>query len=198
MAIALIALASSAGIQTTQAQVLDKEFIEEENKKYIENMFAIAWFEDDEFDPRLGKHKLYLMSWKESPYADENYVEFPMTARPVHVFNEKKKSIDSPIFGVLKLNNQEGTAFHNVAYPTFPKTKELDAKITFYLQTIKEGGFNPAIAMKLEVFPNRKIAKISLDNGFRRIVPIQKYKTTISLLWHTKQPPTAINFGPIK
>lgn len=188
IAIALIALASSAGMPTTQAHG-------QAEKEYVESLFAIAWFEDGQL-PHTGRHKLYLMHWKENAYADNNYAELPIAGRFAHVFNASSKNIGRIIYGEFKLTDDEGRRFHDALSNAFDK--QLNAKRTFYLQLINLDGFNPATAMKLEVFPNRKIAKISLHDGFRRIVPIQKYTTTTSNKRHTKQPPTAINFGPIK
>lgn len=187
-AIALIALAVSAGINSTQAHG-------QAEKEYIESLFAIAWFENTQL-PHLGRHKLYLMNWKPTAYANYNFAELPVAGRDVRVFNERKESIGTIAYGKLNLIDEEGRQFHNALSNAFGDKP--NAKRTFYLQLIKAGGFNPAIAMKLEVFPNRKIAKISLHNGFRRLVPLQKYSSTTSTIQHNKQPPTAINFGPIK
>ena len=165
-------------------------------KEYVESLFAIAWFEDSQL-PHTGRHKLYLMHWKENAYADNNYAELPIAGRFAHVFNASRKNIGRIIYGEFKLTDDEGRRFHEAAHP-LNQDKQLDAKRTFYLQLINLDGFNPATAMKLEVFPNRLIAKITLHDGFRRIVPIQKYTTTTANKRHKKQPPTAINFGPIK
>ena len=188
MAIALIALAASAGTQTAQAHG-------QAEKEYIESLFAIAWFENLQL-PHEGRHKLYLMNWKPTAYANYNFAELPVAGRDVRVFNERKENIGTIAYGKLNLIDEEGRQFQNALSNAFGDKP--NAKRTFYLQLIKAGGFNPAIAMKLEVFPNRKIAKISLHNGFRRLVPIQKYSTTTHSPQHKKQPPTAINFGPLK
>lgn len=179
-AIALIALAVSAGTQTAQAHG-------QAEKEYIESLFAIAWFENGQL-PRQGRHKLYLMHWKETAYADDNFAELPIAGRYVHVFNESKKSIGRIIYGELKLTDDEGNKFHQaIGDPAFdPHNERPNAKRTFYLQLINLDGFNPATAMKLEVFPNRKIAKITLHNGFRRLVPLQKYASTTSATQHKK------------
>ena len=73
----------------------------------------------------------------------------------------------------------------------------------FYLQVNLYRGdilFRPERALKMEVFPNRRIAIITHeDTGFRRTVPVQRYATkpeTSST--YEKEPRTAINFGQLK
>ena len=192
IAIALIALAATAGTPTAQAHG-------QAEKEYIESLFAIAWFESPQL-PHEGRHKLYPLQWKPSAFVDKNnaFAELPITGGYLAVFNDNKTFIGRILYGAFRLIDNEGRRFHDVASPTFPNTKELDAKRTFYLQLNGNSRFDPAIAMKLEVFPNRQIAKISIHDGFRRLVPLQKYSSTTSTTQHNKQPPTAINFGPIK
>lgn len=192
IAIALITLAVGAGTQTIQAHG-------QAEKEYIESLFAIAWFESGQL-PRSGKHKLYLLNWKPTAFVDKDnkFAELPITGGYLSVFNDNKKFIGRVLYGAFRLIDDEGNRFHQAYDPTFPIIKELNAKRTFYLQLNGESNFTPATAMKLEVFPNRRIAKISIHDGFRRIVPLQQYSAGSGLTQHKKQPPTAINFGPIK
>ena len=196
IAIALVALAASAGTQTAQAHG-------KEEKEYVENLFAIAWFESkDTTFSFVGntkeEHQLYLMHWKNKAWSDHNFAELPIAGRPVYLFDTNKKYLGSVPYGRFRLGIDDANRLaHAVG-------QNASTKITFYLQMSITPGqrFDAERAMKLELFPNRLTAIITIHDGFRRMVPVQRYSVSGQGAplprTHQKEPPTAINFGPLK
>ena len=177
MAIALIALASSAGMQTIQAQG---------ELEYAENLFAIVWFERKPAD-KTPEHAFQLLHWNTTAYRN-GFGATPIHARTAKVFNTDKEHFGTIYNGTLALAKRE-----------IGNSK--DYSIVFYLQmNLLTTTFYPERALKVEVFLNRRTAIITHEEtGFRRMVPVQRYATKHETdSTHEKEPRTAINFGPIK
>ena len=177
MAIALIALASSAGIQTTQAQG---------ELEYAENLFAIVWFERKPAD-KTPEHAFQLLHWNTTAYRSEFGATPPINTRNANLFNKDKEHVGSLVSGTATTKREIGNG--------------KDDSVVFYLQmNIFLTTFYPERALKVEVFPNRRTAIITQEGtGFRRIVPVQRYATKHETnSTHEKEPRTAINFGPLK
>ena len=184
MAIALIALATSAGIQTAQAHG-------KEEKDYVQNLFAITWFKHGiaaQYD------SFYLMHWKAEAWVDLNFAQLPIAGQPVKVFNAHGQIIHNALYGRFRLHEtgRESQSLND----QFNQKK--NKSIVFYLQLTTSQTFQPEKAMKLELFPNRRTARISLHDGFQRTVPVQRYSGGGGTGFVRKELPTAINFGPLK
>lgn len=182
IAIALIALATSAGTQTAQAHG-------KEEQDYLENLFAITWYQHS------SKHSLYLMHWQAEAWISTTFAELPIEGKQVKVFNKDGQIIHNALFGYLQLDadtSEEASLLHNARH------EKENYSIVFYLQLAPNQKFDPNKAMKLEVFPNRRIARIALHDGFQRIVPVQRYSIAQPVGQARKNLPTAINFGPIE
>ena len=178
IAIALIALAVSAGTQTAQAQG---------ELEYAENLFAIVWYERKPAD-KMPEHAFQLLHWNTRAYRSEFGATPPINTRNANGFNKDKEHVGSLVSGTVVLAKGE-------------LGNGKDDSVVFYLQmNIFLTTFYPERALKVEVFPNRRTAIITQEGtGFRRMVPVQRYATkheTSST--HEKEPRTAINFGPIK
>lgn len=176
MAIALIALAFSAGIQTTQAQG---------ELEYAENLFAIVWFEDRPVGQK-PENSFKLLHWdKGIAYTGND----PIETRSAQWFDKDKEYVSYISSGIVPLAKGEiGNG--------------KDDSVVFYIQVADHRTFFPERALKVEVFHNRRIAIITHeDTGFRRMVPVQrytKYYENEAISYWQKEPRTAINFGPIK
>lgn len=175
-AIALIALATSAGTQTAQAQG---------ELEYAENLFAIVWFENRPVGKK-PENSFKLLHWQKSASAPGN--SGLISTRGANLFDKDKEHVEEIHYhsGLVTLDKGEiGNG--------------KDDSVVFYLQmNARTRTFFPERALKVEVFHNRRIAIIThQDTGFRRMVPVQKY-TKIEPLYYEKEPRTAINFGPIK
>lgn len=180
MAIALIALAVSAGTQTAQAQG---------ELEYAENLFAIVWFERKPAD-QTPEHIFKILHWNRKGSAGTQFgtsALTPIAGRYANGFNSDKRFASMISDGVVLLRREIGN--------------DLDDSVAFYIQTNTDTKtFFPERALKVEVFHNRRIAIITHeDTGFRRLVPVQRYSTKHDTdSTHEKEPRTAINFGPLK
>lgn len=175
IAIALIALATSAGTQTAQAQG---------ELEYAENLFAIVWYERKPAD-KTPEHAFQLLHWKTEAYRGALP---PINTRSANLFNKDKEHFGTIYNGTLVLAKRE-------------IGNDKDYSVVFYLQmNIFLTTFYPERALKVEVFPNRRTAIITQEGtGFRRMVPVQRYSTKHETnTTFEKEPRTAINFGPIK
>ena len=177
MAIALIALAASAGAQNAQAQG---------ELEYAENLFAIVWFERKPAD-KTPEHAFQLLHWNTTAYKNE-FGATPIHARTAKGFNRDKEHVGTIYNGTVTLAKRE-------------IGNDKDYSVVFYLQmNIFLTTFYPERALKVEVFPNRRTAIITQEGtGFRRMVPVQRYATKDETsTTFEKEPRTAINFGPLK
>ena len=181
MAIAMIALAASAGAQTAQAQG---------ELEYAENLFAIVWFERKPADQKPSQY-FKILHWKRTEHVftySGVSIGTPIEARTANGFNKDKEYASTIYHGTVALAQRE-------------LGNGKDDSVVFYIQTnTSTRTFFPERALKVEVFYNRRIAIIThQDTGFRRMVPVQRYATkheTNSTF--EKEPRTAINFGPLK
>ena len=175
MAIALIALASSAGTQNTQAQG---------ELEYAENLFAIVWFENRPVGKK-PENSFKLLHWQKSTGSPANDT---IETRSANWFDKDKEHVGGIHYSGGLVTLDKGEIGNNK-----------DDSVVFYIQTsTRTSTFFPERALKVEMFHNRRIAIIThQDTGFRRMVPVQKY-TKIEPLYYEKEPRTAINFGPIK
>ena len=176
MAIALIALATSAATEQTQAQG---------ELEYAENLFAIVWYEDRPVGKK-SENSFKLLHWPKSVGAPGNS---QIETRSANWFDKDKEHVEGIHYSSGLVTLAKGEIGNGK-----------DDSVVFYIQVADHRTFFPERALKVELFHNRRIAIITHeDTGFRRMVPVQRYqnKTSTSSIYE-KEPRTAINFGPIK
>ena len=177
------------GLQETTAQSPCQQ-------EYAKNLFAIAWHDRQAHASQIPSHhfihRFVLYSWlPQTANINHDPARFAgsINKRKVHFFDEKKEFVST---------TQSGFESRAV----FGEQKE--ESIIFYVKVAEsDPPCFPDEALKVEIFPNRRIALITqAESGLRRMVPVQRFVGYVQegSGWHVprdfvKEPLTAVNFG---
>ena len=163
-------------------------------QEYAKNLFAIAWLDRQSHASEIRSsdffHRFILYSWKPrtTQQAIGNNIHYVGTVvrRTVHFFDEKKEFVVT------------SNGFNSRA--VFGEQKE--ESIIFYVKVAEsDPPCFPDEALKVEIFPNRRIALITqAESGLRRMLPVQRFVGDKDDGWRypqyfVKESLTAVNFG---